>query len=296
MSSAAVHVSASNSSHLEDRAKSTSFENPHHVQTTLNFVKQNEDGSQQAPIYSADPESYERPTITIPATIHDVSGHELEYSLDSHGFQFYHHESKLKDFLDNERIRAEYYPETEQLLKDVTGASRVFVYGHTIRRSPKDWTAKGEPRGPIQLVHVDTSYDGAEMKARHYLPDEAARLLKSRYQIISVWRPIRTILKDPLALADANSTLESDLFPVKFIASDQGGEAWNVKPNPNIKWYFRYKQTPNTVTLIKLFDSKLDGRARRTPHSSFVDPATEHEGTRESIELRTLLFHPEDCD
>ena len=50
--------------------------------------------------------------------VHDISGDEDRYDLDSHGFQMYDHESKEKDFLDDDKIKAEYYPETEQLLKD----------------------------------------------------------------------------------------------------------------------------------------------------------------------------------
>jgi len=51
-------------------------------------------------------------------TVHDISGNEDKYTLDSHGFQIYKHASHEKDFLDDEKIKAEYYPETEQLLKD----------------------------------------------------------------------------------------------------------------------------------------------------------------------------------
>ncbi|GMF79074.1 unnamed protein product [Aspergillus oryzae] len=112
--------------------------------------------------------------------------------------------------------------------------------------------------------------------------------------MISVWRPIKTILKDPLAVADAHSTPESDLFPVKIHFPDREVEGWAVKADPQLKWYYRYKQPPDMVTLIKLFDSKLDGRARRVPHTAFVNPATEHEAPRESIELRALIFHPDD--
>ena len=43
--------------------------------------------------------------------------------------------------------------------------------------------------------------------------------------------------------------------------------------------------------LIKCFDSKLDGRARRVPHTAFVNPETETERARESIEVRALVFH-----
>jgi len=51
-------------------------------------------------------------------TVHDISGEIDEYSLDDHGFQYVNHESKDKDFFDEEKIKSEYYPEIEQLLKD----------------------------------------------------------------------------------------------------------------------------------------------------------------------------------
>lgn len=68
---------------------------------------------------SSKPNTYERPTVAQNVVIHDISGDEDKYTLDSHGFQVTKHESKEKDFLDEEKIKAEYYPEVEQLLKDL---------------------------------------------------------------------------------------------------------------------------------------------------------------------------------
>lgn len=175
-----------------------------------------------------------------------------------------------------------------------TGATRFFVFDHTVRQAAQDWTTEGDARGPVQRVHIDSSYDGAEARVRYHFPDEASEILKHRYQMISVWRPIQPILKDPLAVADAHSTPESDLFPVKIHFPDREVEGWAVKADPQLKWYYRYRQPPDMVTLIKLFDSKVDGRARRAPHTAFVNPATEHEAPRMSIELRALIFHPDD--
>jgi hypothetical protein len=90
----------------------------HHVQTTLNYHRDNEDGSPPHATYVGKPETYERPTEPVAVTITDISGNELDYTLDKNGFQIYYHESKEKDFLDDEKIKREYYPETEQLLKD----------------------------------------------------------------------------------------------------------------------------------------------------------------------------------
>ena len=118
MASAAVQrPSGTTSLHEQEPAASVSNK-PHHVSTTLNFLKENEDGSPPSPNYVGKPESFEKPTVTLPVTVHDVSGHELDYALDKQGFQFYYHTSSEKDFLDDERIKREYYPETEQLLKD----------------------------------------------------------------------------------------------------------------------------------------------------------------------------------
>jgi hypothetical protein len=45
--------------------------------------------------------------------------------------------------------------------------------------------------------------------------------------------------------------------------------------------------------LLKCCDTQTDGRARFMPHTSFADPTTPPDAPpRESIELRTLVFHP----
>ena len=183
-----------------------------------------------------------------------------------------------------------------------TGASKIFIFDHTIRRQSSD-TRTTDPanvsqtlRGPVQRVHIDQSYKAGPERVKHHLPAEAEGLLKGRYQIINVWRPIKIIRKDPLGVADATSVPDDDLVPVQLIYPDRVGETFTVRPNPNHRWYYLRQQTPEEVMLIKCFDSKVDGRARRVPHSAFVDPSTEHEIARESIEVRALVFHPDDVN
>jgi hypothetical protein len=69
-----------------------------------------------------------------------------------------------------------------------------------------------------------------------------------------------------------------------------------VKPNLNIKWYYRYRQTPDLVMSNKCFDSKTDRRARRVPYTAFVNLETEDEAGRESIKVWALVFYPDDQD
>lgn len=54
--------------------------------------------------------------------VRDVRGHESEFSLDLHGFQFHQHPSVFTDFGHEDRIKAECYQEVEALLKALTGA------------------------------------------------------------------------------------------------------------------------------------------------------------------------------
>jgi hypothetical protein len=84
---------------------------------------------------------------------------------------------------------------------------------------------------------------------------------------------------------------ESDLVPSALIYPDRRGETYSVRPNPAHRWYFKYAQRPDEVTLIKCYDSLDDGRARRVPHSAFVNPDEEDKDSRESIEVRALVFY-----
>lgn len=177
-----------------------------------------------------------------------------------------------------------------------TGASRVFIFDHLARREPVNEQADGPnpPGATATRVHIDQSYLASRSRIPHHLPGEADRLLQTRHQIINVWRPIKRILKDSLAVADAHSVPESDLISVSLIWPNRKGETLTVLPNLQHQWYYLYGQKPEDVVLIKCYDSKLVGRARRAPHSAFSNPATEEEeDARESIENRALVFHEE---
>ena len=48
----------------------------------------------------------------------------------------------------------------------------------------------------------------------------------------------------------------------------------------------------NEALLLKCFDSRADGSGRFAPHTAFIDPtAPSNAAPRESIEVRTLVFH-----
>ena len=63
--------------------------------------------------------------------IEDVRGNEHKYTLDTTGFEFHRHPVKHTRFLDDEEIRAEYYPECMEFIKELTGATKVFPFEHS---------------------------------------------------------------------------------------------------------------------------------------------------------------------
>ena len=63
--------------------------------------------------------------------IENLRGKEDTVSLDTTGFQFYKHTSKHTTFDNDEEIRRVYYPESAELIKKLTGASRVESFDHS---------------------------------------------------------------------------------------------------------------------------------------------------------------------
>ncbi|KAF2435652.1 hypothetical protein EJ08DRAFT_685164 [Tothia fuscella] len=143
----------------------------------------------------------------------------------------------------------------------------------------------------LDKVHLDrfSAPDAAcELVVKH-VPDEAEQLLKGRYQVLNIWRPIKTILKDPFGIA--SNVPDDDLVHMPYETSDDKDVKYGVRANPDHRWFYKYRQTPNEVLLFKAFDTDTTCKERRVPHSAFTDEDEEDKEPRESIEARALLFY-----
>ncbi|MGH7093773.1 MAG: CmcJ/NvfI family oxidoreductase [Stellaceae bacterium] len=231
---------------------------------------------------------------TVP--IRDMRPIQHQLELDREGFQLIEHRSAVKDFWDDDEVRRVYYPEAERFLMEHTGAGRVFIFDHVQRkRIPglRDYSRSG-PRQPASRVHVDHTGRSGAQRVRDLLPDEADELLKGRMQVINLWRPTRGPLQDsPLALCDARTVAADDLVASDLVYQNRVGETYSVTYNPAHQWYYAPELRRDEALLLKIMDSKTDGRARFMPHTGFTDPTTPADAfPRESIELRALVFHP----
>ncbi|KIX05192.1 uncharacterized protein Z518_06064 [Rhinocladiella mackenziei CBS 650.93] len=259
-------------------------------------------------------------------SVENIRGQESNFSVDTSGFTVYRSPAQEKAFTDESKVREGYYAEVDALLRQkLPGVQKVVIFDHTIRRREK-----ASPRQPVQQVHVDQTPNAAAVRVRRHLPaEEAEELLKGRYQIINVWRPILHEASDfPLAVIDWRSTSPSDfvkvdlLYPKRNTANDDDddrgkevlpdpnsadsttgyevkGETYAVRPNENHKFFYMKDMTPEEVMFIKCFDSRSQvipggkpGVADSTPHTAFVDPQTPADAPgRQSIEVRCLVFY-----
>lgn len=113
------------------------------------------------------------------------------------------HNSAVRDFCDEDELRRVYYPEAERLVAEITGAARVLVFDHTVRR--RVWggvdQSAGTPRQPVTAVHNDYTVKSGPQRVRDLMGEEEEELLRHPFEIIKVWRPIRGPLRDaPLAV------------------------------------------------------------------------------------------------
>jgi hypothetical protein len=211
---------------------------PRFVDATLRYFTPPADGSKAWSHINADPTTAECPSNwqyeTHAVQVENLRGRAKAATLDKNGFQFFHHPAKHTSFANDEEIVREYYPESIELLKQLTGASHVVLFDHSefcprnawtpgngvrhvlsryvctaIRRS-RSRVTKDTPqnRQPVSSVHVDQTTASAVAHVRRHLPPEDVEgLLQRRFQIINLWRPIHHAAHDwPLALSTSTAS------------------------------------------------------------------------------------------
>ena len=135
---------------------------------------------------------------------------EDEYTLDTTGFQF-SRRPKHTRFQDDKAIKAEYYPECMEIIKQLTGAARVIPFHHcmlstcpltqssTYPRYPgsypspesrwSQWCFGTSPAFINHPCRFHTTAFAISLLHKHF-PNEIPALLRNRLHITNLWRPI----------------------------------------------------------------------------------------------------------
>lgn len=210
-------------------------------------------------------------------------------TLDRQGFALVEHESSFKSFDDPEKIKATYYPEAEQLVRDAAGASRVLAFDHNIRIEG----SREQHRKPARTVHNDYTERSAPRRVKELLPvAEAMKCLDGRIAFINAWRPLTgPVYNAHLAVCDARTVPRASLLRAELRYVDRTGEIYYCAFHDEHRWFYFPQMIPREVLLLKNYDSASDGRARFTPHTAIDDlTAPKDVSSRESIEVRTVAF------
>jgi hypothetical protein len=148
----------------------------HEVRATLNYLVPGRDKPVTYMYVQASGASL-RTGEYRPYTVSIRDGRERldRFSLDAQGLVLLQHTSAVRDFYDEEEVRARYYPEIERLVCAETGAVRALMFDHTIRSTA--WSERGA-REPVRIVYNDYTPVSGPQRVRDLLGvDEAAQRL-----------------------------------------------------------------------------------------------------------------------
>ena len=249
--------------------------------------------------------------------LRDARPFQSLFTLDVHGFVLAQRPSAVTDFFDRDQVERLYPNEVVDIVRSLTGATRVAALGWMVRtsgdaarhqRQPAgSYTHRGGVQPPAGEAHVDFMPARAESLARAVyeknFPDGKGF---TRFIASSLWRAFSPPPQDcPLAVCDARSVRPEEGVPNTMFVVDQLpdeqtmlGEMPNEATapaaaifhyNPAHRWWYFSNMTRNEVLMFKFHDSDRT-RALRTPHTAFRDPSFADARVRESIEVRSIAY------
>jgi hypothetical protein len=267
---------------------------PRDVRATLNYTV---DNGIPPDYYFYEPEPGVRlnPPGTDPHEMLIEDGWPMadRFSADRQGFELHEFGARFDHFDDDASVKTQFYPQVVDFVKRHTGARRVEVFDHTIRkRLPADLKAQTTVQRPaVLLVHSDYTVKSGPQRVRDIVPD-AEQLLKRRVAFFNVWKPLyRRVEELPLAMCDASTHAPDDMLIMALKYRERTGEIYVMRYAERHRWvYFPHMEASHAL-LLKTYDSETDGRARFMGHTAFEDPNTPPGAMkRESIEVRTMAF------
>jgi hypothetical protein len=174
------------------------------------------------------------------------------------------------------------------------------IYNHIVRNAPLSTDDRQGYVGPAYRCHIDVSTDFSKDLVDQNLKrfGKDASLKDGKWQLLNVWRPLKTIRRDPLAVSDSNTIPYSDQHIVTHERKyTMDGEEKVIKvqspftrKNDGHQFYYMHEQQPHDVLIFKTADSD-DTAVGAATHTSFTVPGTENLPTRESIEMRVLVTY-----
>ncbi|KAK4152486.1 hypothetical protein C8A00DRAFT_34844 [Chaetomidium leptoderma] len=277
------------------------------ITATIRYVQRDESkdvGEKPYILHYAAPDGFPQNNFTIKPVhgikIHNFRTADITYgkhgigvaSLNSNGM-------KPECFDDDDWVESVYLPELHRSVCDALGAKDMTIFDWMLRKRAPSFPVRqpgqenGEAHQPSLSAHID--YTTAELASRlpRYFGEGKDEILSRRYQVINIWKPLTGPCRDfPMAYLDpASVDREKDLIAVDEVFPTVANEVFQVRWNPNHKWYYVPDQLESEVAIFNAFDSDK-GQSLAVPHCSFdLGDATGSAVPRQSIEVRAFIFY-----
>lgn len=233
-------------------------------------------------------------------------------------------------FTDQVVMRTATHTEVDKLASSEDDNTTYTIEGKSRESYPKMIGTKAAGgASPAPKVHLDFAPAGARKHLRSFHQETKKRAapiieaedkllatgiskseLKNQYNgprwaTFSIWRPLKPVKRDPLALSDVSVFPLEDYVPFNVLfPSGKGvgdGEAKTHKElgflaygSDKHEWHWISNQQPDEVLIIQFFDSEAEkaglGPAGGVIHSSVTLEGTEDEEARESVEVRCTVM------
>lgn len=193
--------------------------------------------------------------------------------------------TKVRDFDDSDWQHT-YDAELTTLLTAEIDAKEVIIFDHTVRTDDPN-----SARKPARNVHSDYSLHGAKQRLIDILGEEtAAEWAKGHYAFVNVWRPVGAPINSaPLGFILPDSVEKCDWILLDLIYPDRKGQILGLAANPDHRWIYRSKMTPDDVAYFNIYDNQGRSSIGHSALDMVEDPNIHT--VRQSIESRTLVWY-----
>ena len=235
--------------------------------------------------------------------------------MDRLGLSLAHLEFACANFYDLAEVERVFYPEIEKLLLAFfPGATDALVYNHDVfdkdyagdRTEDQDNKNPGVNAQYANIVHNDLNDNSGRVRCRelltrnlrnfgraqHYTQEEADRKMSRRFMSINLAKPMETVEQFPFVLCAWPSFADQPYITNYRIYDDRVGETTRFTYRPDHEWYWFPQQKPTEVSMLKCYDSVIDGSVSRWSfHTACIDPTAPADARcRKNVVVRSFVF------
>ena len=235
--------------------------------------------------------------------------------MDRLGLSLAHLEFACANFYDLAEVERVFYPEIEKLLLAFfPGATDALVYNHDVfdkdyagdRTEDQDNKNPGVNAQYANIVHNDLNDNSGRVRCRelltrnlrnfgraqHYTEEEADRKMSRRFMSINLAKPMETVEQFPFVLCAWPSFADQPYITNYRIYDDRVGETTRFTYRADHEWYWFPQQKPTEVSMLKCYDSVIDGSVSRWSfHTACIDPTAPADARcRKNVVVRSFVF------